>query len=880
MTSPDGSNFSYTESSIAANLTLNIPNDAVDTLQQVAQFSSEVQVNWESSVRFLQDYSSYLQALPNIQRQVNDGQREYLQIIKDTQSAVDAMRSSGGFGPVIPQQGMGVGSAAAFGAAGFAVGTQTTDRMVPGSMNAGQSVAATTAASMQAQEQRDTAVYGQVLTQGGLPGSGVFVPPGMGSNSAAAGYPLPHQLVPGQNGYIHPGTPAAATQSQHHRAQEVARQAAIQAHRAIDPGGTGRHSAFAEEDDEEETPTRRGGSAKKGWSHGLYNMVQQAGIAETQFAGALGPGGTPLASRAALASNLLGGLSQAAPWLKGLGGVGLGIGAAGLAWNAVQSAGESIQGFRNQDVHEHSLGGGMKVQGDIMSMALNPFISTEQAREIVMSGLNNGYSGKEYDTVVDFMKDNLLDMNMKVSDSVQLLHNNVEIGRQSIESLKIDLGTVALGARTGSKSLEARNDQYKNLSEFFYDQNGAQGGGGSAAAVFGTYMFDKPLADGSPNPLADKADDITIAILSSEIVQLELYRKNPGVAESPLDIVGALGDEKAIKQAYEFLTKRAKSAKSKERFYRMLTMELGINLSKGDAYNLYTQLVGGDVIKQTEQTYAEATKITINGKETSALQTEEMWRKEKGLEGATGSGAEHDQYMKDQGLTEGATGPLSVGGVSLNPVGPGFGTKPVHGIDAAPLVNLAKGGHVIAVDPQGNKHLIDGSDAQQVIALSNPASGWKIAHTDEDLSKYVNYGSSGSPIIKFTNDGLQPNMLHGKSPEQWIIDKAGTPQSPGALDTYMATNGERATNMSGDTGTTGSDGTQPQGLRSNGNTFTAPSGSDGSKPLIDFTPRVQQFFQWAGIGPGTVDRSPNGEASNLGYGGAQRNSAPPGTGPR
>ena len=36
-------------------------------------------------------------------------------------------------------------------------------------------------------------------------------------------------------------------------------------------------------------------------------------------------------------------------------------------------------------------------------MALNPFITTDQARQIVTQGLSSGYTGKEFDTVTQFM---------------------------------------------------------------------------------------------------------------------------------------------------------------------------------------------------------------------------------------------------------------------------------------------------------------------------------------------------------------------------------------------------------------------------------------------------------------------------------------------
>lgn len=99
---------------------------------------------------------------------------------------------------------------------------------------------------------------------------------------------------------------------------------------------------------------------------------------------------------------------------RGLGGVGgMALGAAGLGLTAFQAA--QFMGPRLQNLREMGMveGGGIKegagqeIQARIM--ALNPFITNDQSRSIIQSALRDGYSGKEYETVTQFMKPQPMD---------------------------------------------------------------------------------------------------------------------------------------------------------------------------------------------------------------------------------------------------------------------------------------------------------------------------------------------------------------------------------------------------------------------------------------------------------------------------------------
>lgn len=97
--------------------------------------------------------------------------------------------------------------------------------------------------------------------------------------------------------------------------------------------------------------------------------------------------------------------------LRGLGG-GVGLasraipvaGAALAAYQGIQAGGEQIQELASiGNIQGEGAMGGLAFQANVQAMAMNPFINTEQARTIMMTALRDGYTGKEFDTLTDFM---------------------------------------------------------------------------------------------------------------------------------------------------------------------------------------------------------------------------------------------------------------------------------------------------------------------------------------------------------------------------------------------------------------------------------------------------------------------------------------------
>lgn len=184
------------------------------------------------------------------------------------------------------------------------------------------------------------------------------------------------------------------------------------------------------------------------------------------------------ASSMASRASALGGAAKFA--LKGAGVAGLAVGA-GMA---VQSGGQWYQQHAAQGMER---GGGFSegfgFEMGVRSMAMNPFISMEQSRKIMQSALQEGYTGKEFETVTDFMAENLKSMNIDVATSVRTLREQVEKGGQSIESVQTDLMT--------AQQLSANPDAMMTASQFVESyQRGTEigieaGASGEAAGDFG-----------------------------------------------------------------------------------------------------------------------------------------------------------------------------------------------------------------------------------------------------------------------------------------------------------------------------------------------------------------------------------------------------------
>lgn len=111
---------------------------------------------------------------------------------------------------------------------------------------------------------------------------------------------------------------------------------------------------------------------------------------------------------------------------KGTGGLGgilkmlgpvAGVATAALSiFGVIQKGGSMVQGMRNvASIRGGAAGEGAEVEYKARMMAMNPFITSDQARQIYQAVMSEGYadaSGAGADNVIDFMQHNLTTMNM------------------------------------------------------------------------------------------------------------------------------------------------------------------------------------------------------------------------------------------------------------------------------------------------------------------------------------------------------------------------------------------------------------------------------------------------------------------------------------
>ena len=278
---------------------------------------------------------------------------------------------------------------------------------------------------------------------------------------------------------------------------------------------------------------------------GFYQNAQggvdkYSGLAHSMM-NEMAPGGTALGRLGALRKGMgglgslggdLAGMGEEGGLMAGLGGglmggagmAALGIGGAAAGLGLVEKGGSVYQGFKNQGL----IRGGGAAQGfgsemATMNMALNPFISMEQARNIIQSGLTEGYSGKQFDTVTQFMADNIKNMNVSVSDSVDLLRKNVNEGGQSVAALGASLGVLKGLSQNGSTSMPDLVQSFKDTSGALVNA-GVSGGQASQSAMVAANMFNgnQTLKGVGGQMVQDMTADPASSVLMAQMAGVQL----------------------------------------------------------------------------------------------------------------------------------------------------------------------------------------------------------------------------------------------------------------------------------------------------------------------------------------------------------------------
>ena len=508
--------------------------------------------------------------------------------------------------------------------------------------------------------------------------------------------------------------------------------------------------------------------------------------------------------------------------LAGLGSAGAVGGGVLAALAAVQEGGTAYQGAKNMGL---TRGGGaaegIGYEMAIKSMAMNPFISSEQSRQIIQQGLRDGYTGKEFDTVTGFVAQNLKDLIMDISQSFALVKKNAMEGGQSIEGLGIALGALKESSKTGYRSLPELFQGYQQTSSALVT-GGMSGPTASREAMISANTFaDNPAAAGS-------MDQAVQAMANSPTGQAMMMAQGGGALGNTAGLLpgammfmenGGKGLNQALenvlkKKAMDFWNSAGKPPKgtvpyaNAVRNFYVTIQGLGVPWNPQQAQEWFDAFIAG------KSPTSEGT-----AKSDSTL-AEQVKPREKGI-GERLSGVAAGQYQAG----------LSQGRVALGAVKDFFGNK-WQGMD------------------EYGKQL--GSQLEEAADMANP--GMRINALDQVRNAYRDHGGvefvdgDGKKVKLDQSNSDQMNQL---AQGQLKVRQRGSEGSGFTLQDAIGKTNEQIQQLGG---------------------IMAKSTVSGTLNVT-----IDPAAQRAGVSaPSTVQLTPHEQQANSGYGQAQSNNAPPG----
>lgn len=539
MTTPSGDPYQYGEDTVAARLDVDVSADAVQNLTDLTRLTADLRANMEATAKYSRDYNEYLRELPTALGEVDSAQSRFSQSRssifgggdmspqsdpfagRDYSSRATDMSSQPGAGR--PMRGIDQDTLI-----GLArdnprqVANMAADRGLDEYFDDDQSHVL----PRQAPGPRPSSGREMQFSGGARPPSTPRSPrssTGPGDDDGrAAGTSVGRQVGP------------EGTESQ---AERAAKRLLAELEKGDDTRNLGQRARGLGDGiqnssllDFLNTEGRRGGRQDAiGFAGGLGRMAQSSGenfasraaqqqeqmqdlLAQADEVADTNPElAAQLTERAQGMSGKVSMMGSLAPLARGAGIAGAGVAAVAGVNAAVQKSGETIQEYRGTGVQ---MGGGVAegaaFEAQIRTMAMNPFISTEQSRKMMQSALQSGYTGKEFDTMTEFMADNLKSMNMEVAESTKLLQQNVLKGGQSVEGVQAQLAQNVAMAGTTNMSADQLNDFYAKMSGQLIDRGVSGQPSGEIAQIFSTLLEDNDvLKDSAPDTLAGIASNPT-----------------------------------------------------------------------------------------------------------------------------------------------------------------------------------------------------------------------------------------------------------------------------------------------------------------------------------------------------------------------------------
>ncbi|QZE10470.1 tape measure protein [Mycobacterium phage ScoobyDoobyDoo] len=617
MTGPGSpGNFEYRDDSVVARLSVDVPASTVTDLDQVRERIAAIRVENEANARATGDWAGYLQSLPQIIEQANQSYRNLITQLErvsyiqqemgghanvGVQGAPMGAQPGGTYSTAAPQgyvdPFMGLPGQGMNGMTGFMQSMMMNDPRMFANMAAqrGGYVNPAQLGLMGGQLAVQQGVSGGT---GGGQGQGAPPPASTSPQATQSARDSAAPPAPNQSGQPTTSEPQNEPAEPHPDAPDW------QKHLAT--AGSTAMSVLNE--------TRAGTQGRGGIMGGTAALLGAIGRIGGHGGGGGGGGGTGGGGGGGTGG---GGMGSWGAIAKGAGLAGTGIAAGMMVNRFVQNAGEQIQEYRNLG----SIQGGGAVEGfghemGARVLAMNPYLTLEQSRAIYQQALRSGYTGETFDNAIDFMAENLKNMNMSTTESAEILRATVDRGNVSIQDMAKEMEQLKDLTRSNpTMTQEERNAAYaqtvtqmqgmglegptltstvEGLNEAFSDnmqlKNSMPQANQSALSnpTFLSTMAATNGVTGINNPA------MTLAVMQQQGVDIDQAYWKTLERYANMAYQGTGGD--LIKGAGRFM---------------MIVQPLGVNLPSPDDYiELYRNLLEGNVGERGARRGAEAAKGT------------------------------------------------------------------------------------------------------------------------------------------------------------------------------------------------------------------------------------------------------------------------------
>lgn len=457
MTTPTPDSFEYTDDSVIARVSFDIPGQALNDIGQLTQAMGAMRTQLEAVARAQGDWLEYLSQVPEITERANQNLRDQITLLERMSYIQNEI---GGGNIVGGGQGYGSGPGGP-GSGGYSTAAPAGYVNPWQGMTAGMGMGGGLGGG-------NAGAVGERLERIGSED------PRLEANmQSARGMAVNPALVAMLGGTV----ASAIGKGNRHGAsnsQKTGKSRKSSAPPNGDDGGAPETSESPDSvaDPHEEAPDDQ---KREGLLSNILNEARAGGYGRSvgdlisKIGGKLG-GMTPGAVSGGIGKKVLSGiLSQLkTPAGAAVGGAALG----GLAFNTAQNLGEKYTQFQQLgSVQGGDAMTGMKYEAQARLLALNPFITTQQARQAMQMALKEGFRGDNYDTVQDFMISNFKDLGISMGQSMDLMKSQAKGMSEGDDQagVKSDLtetlNTMKELSAEGGSSFPERANQLQQLSE-------------------------------------------------------------------------------------------------------------------------------------------------------------------------------------------------------------------------------------------------------------------------------------------------------------------------------------------------------------------------------------------------------------------------------